>query len=642
MRRELLTYQDPKSPVSEVFRTLRTNIQFMNTNRKLKTLLVTSTFPEEGKSWVTANLAVTFAQAGKRVILVDADMRKGRQYNIFGVLPKPGLSNYLSNMDAENNEINDVNITNYIQETDVSNLHVLTAGNVPPNPSELLVSHRMRNLLQDLKNMCDLVIIDGTPCDLVTDALILSRIVDSTIVVAAQKQTKKDALVRVVKNIQNVGGRIAGVVLNKVDISTRKYNQAYYYGSIGGSNLPAKTKRNKKDIEKMDGFVTKLFRNSSKDIEFEVPSYEAVENKEIEVKDETDYSENVDTKIEESLPKEEEKINYEYNSSESVSTGNSETINEVAQEYNIEQPKQEYEPYNAEQVQHNYEQYNKEPIQPSYETYNVEQVQQNYEQNNKEPIQPNYETYNVEQVQKNYEQNNKELIQPSYETYNVEQVQKNYEQYNKEPIQQNYEPYNAEQVQHNYEQYNKEPIQPNYGTYNAEKVQHNYEQYNKEPIQQSYGTYNVEQVQQNYEPYNNNKTRHNYELYNMEEQQENYDIVPNIKEQLENSNYDRIEQQEKEEYRKIKEQINNNNKNFRKNKKKNKNKKHYNEYRHNNYNNESTQVNNNKSYKEIEARVQGEGKISEVKIEQSMDEKTKEILRQVNAYIEAEKNKQGE
>lgn len=247
MRRELLTYQDPKSPVSEVFRTLRTNIQFMNTDKKLRTILVTSTFPGEGKSWVTSNLAVTFAQAGKRVILIDADMRKGRQYKILDVVPKPGLSNYLSNMDANNMETTeDVHIESYIQSTDVENLHVIVAGNVPPNPSELLVSSRMRHLLKDLKEMYDIVIIDGTPCDLVTDSIILSRFVDSTIIVTAQKETKKDSLVRVVKNIQNVGGKIAGVVVNKVDVSARKYNESYYYGSISGGNVKRRSKHEKK------------------------------------------------------------------------------------------------------------------------------------------------------------------------------------------------------------------------------------------------------------------------------------------------------------------------------------------------------------------------------------------------------------
>mgnify|MGYP000189509304 CR=1 FL=1 len=121
MRKEVITHQDPKSPISEIFKTLRTNIQFMNANKKMKTILVTSTFPGEGKSWVSSNLAVTFAQAGKRVVLIDADMRKGRQYTIFGVSPRPGLSNYLSGI-IDNEEASD-DLTNYIQETEIDNLN---------------------------------------------------------------------------------------------------------------------------------------------------------------------------------------------------------------------------------------------------------------------------------------------------------------------------------------------------------------------------------------------------------------------------------------------------------------------------------------------------------------------------------------
>ena len=229
MRKELIAQKDPKSHISEVFRTLRTNIQFMNTNKKLKTLLVTSTFPGEGKSWVASNLAVTFAQAGKRVILIDADMRKGRQYAIFGVSPRPGLSNYLSGIDEDNED--DADIANYIQKTEVENLLLISAGNIPPNPSELLVSPRTVKLLDELKEVCDIIIIDGTPSDLVTDSVILSRIVDSTVIVTAYKETKKDALERVIKNIQNVGGHLAGVVFNKLPVSAKKYTEAYYYAS---------------------------------------------------------------------------------------------------------------------------------------------------------------------------------------------------------------------------------------------------------------------------------------------------------------------------------------------------------------------------------------------------------------------------
>ena len=248
MKKELIAHKDPKSPVSEVFRTLRTNIQFMSSSSRLNTLLVTSTFPGEGKSWVTSNLAVTFAQTGKRIILIDADMRKGRQFNIFGVSPRPGLSNYLSNIDADNMETTDTDVEDYIQTTDVENLHVISSGNVPPNPSELLVSSRMVDLLKELKTMYDLIIIDGTPCDLVTDSVILSRIVDATIIVTAHKETKKDNLQRIVKNIQNVGGKIAGIVVNKIPVAAKKYSESYYYGSIASSENRNSTK--KKDRER--------------------------------------------------------------------------------------------------------------------------------------------------------------------------------------------------------------------------------------------------------------------------------------------------------------------------------------------------------------------------------------------------------
>ena len=247
--KELIVQKDPKSPVSEVFRTLRTNIQFMNANKKLKTLLITSTFPGEGKSWVASNLAVTFAQAGNKVILIDADMRKGRQYKIFDALPRPGLSNYLSGMDLEEEE--DPDISKYLQRTEVNNLLIMTAGNIPPNPSELLVSDQMNKLLKDLKSVCDIVVIDGTPCELVTDSVILSRIVDSTVIVTAHKETKKDNLEKIVRNIKNVGGNLAGVVINKMPVSIKKYNENYYYASTTASTIDSEFKKREKETKEI-------------------------------------------------------------------------------------------------------------------------------------------------------------------------------------------------------------------------------------------------------------------------------------------------------------------------------------------------------------------------------------------------------
>lgn len=263
MRKEVIAEHDPKSPISEIFRTLRTNIQFMNTKGKLKTILVTSTLPGEGKSWVSSNLAVTFAQAGKKVVIIDADMRKGRQYTIFGVSPRPGLSNYLSGV-LDGEEINE-DLSNYIQETEVENLYVISAGNIPPNPSELLIAPQMVSLLDQLKEMCDIIIIDGTPSQLVTDSLILTRLVDSTIIVTAQKHTKKEDLKRVITNIQNVGGKIAGVVVNKVTMSAKKYEQSYYYGSTSMRNTktPSRSTQARRNNAQMYNRTSNLLKNNT-------------------------------------------------------------------------------------------------------------------------------------------------------------------------------------------------------------------------------------------------------------------------------------------------------------------------------------------------------------------------------------------
>ena len=298
--KELIVQKDPKSPVSEVFRTLRTNIQFMNANKKLKTLLITSTFPGEGKSWVASNLAVTFAQAGNKVILIDADMRKGRQYKIFDALPRPGLSNYLSGMDLEEGE--DPDISKYLQRTEVNNLLIMTAGNIPPNPSELLVSDQMNKLLKDLKSVCDIVVIDGTPCELVTDSVILSRIVDSTVIVTAHKETKKDNLEKIVRNIKNVGGNLAGVVINKMPVSIKKYNENYYYASTTASTIHPEFKKREKETKEI---VNEDKKNNLGDLTDEIKkqseNFEKIIKKDSyknNNKEDSEYEEKLDKKVE--------------------------------------------------------------------------------------------------------------------------------------------------------------------------------------------------------------------------------------------------------------------------------------------------------------------------------------------------------
>ena len=144
MRNELIVENDPKSPISEIFRTLRTNIQFMSSKDKNKTVLITSTSQGEGKSWITANLAVVFANSGKKVLLIDSDMRLARQYKIFGISPIPGISNLLSGLIEDEKEA--------IQKIDgIDNLFIIPAGDIPPNPSELLILPQI-NIIFDNNN----------------------------------------------------------------------------------------------------------------------------------------------------------------------------------------------------------------------------------------------------------------------------------------------------------------------------------------------------------------------------------------------------------------------------------------------------------------------------------------------------------
>ncbi len=240
MRRELITQRTPKSPIAEVFRTLRTNIQFMNSKKSMQTLLVTSTMPGEGKSWITANLAITFAQAGKKVLIIDADMRKGRQHKIFNIENRMGLSNFLSGID-ETGKHENLDILKYVRATEVQNLFLVPAGNIPPNPSELLASETTVDMIDKLKDVFDFIIFDGTPSLLVTDALIVARLVDSTVIVTSHNDTKKENLEKVKKDIEDVGGKIAGIILNKVPINAKKYMETYYYSS---TNVPATVKKN--------------------------------------------------------------------------------------------------------------------------------------------------------------------------------------------------------------------------------------------------------------------------------------------------------------------------------------------------------------------------------------------------------------
>lgn len=218
---ELIVEEKPNALVSESIRTLRTNLQFASVDKEIKTLLITSTLPGEGKSYVSANLAISFAQAGKRVLLIDCDLRKGRQHKVFGIQNKKGLSNLL---------IGDFGkVKDYIHKTKIKGLSVITRGACPPNPSELLNSKKNNVFVKKVSAWYDIVIFDGAPCDGLSDSLIMSSFVDGVAIISFENYTPKTELINTKKAIENVGGNILGTVINNVNNKSSSYGRYYYY-----------------------------------------------------------------------------------------------------------------------------------------------------------------------------------------------------------------------------------------------------------------------------------------------------------------------------------------------------------------------------------------------------------------------------
>ena len=216
----LVTQNDPKNPAAEAYRVIRTGIQFAQAGKELQTIALTSCTPNEGKSTTIANLAVVLTQAGKSVLLIDCDMRNPTVHKNFNLSNKVGLSSCISMGTA---------LADAVQATGIEGLDALTGGVIPPNPSELLGSEQMKNLLQRAKEQYDYVLIDTPPVMPVTDALIVSRFVDGMILVIASAEVKVE-MARDVKNqLVNAGANILGVVLNKVRSEHHGYGYGYYY-----------------------------------------------------------------------------------------------------------------------------------------------------------------------------------------------------------------------------------------------------------------------------------------------------------------------------------------------------------------------------------------------------------------------------
>lgn len=215
----LITIADKSSPIAEQYRTIRTNIQFASADRKIQTIVVTSSGPSEGKSTTAANIAVVFANSGQRVLLVDADMRKPTIHKTFGLTNEVGLSKVLSS----NNSVLEMS-----RPSMVDNLSILTSGPKPPNPSELLGSTRMNQVIEEARHLYDVIIFDMPPVVTVTDAQIMASKADGTLLVVRENVTRKDALTKAKDLLEMVQAKVLGVVYNGAQ---NLKDQGYYYYS---------------------------------------------------------------------------------------------------------------------------------------------------------------------------------------------------------------------------------------------------------------------------------------------------------------------------------------------------------------------------------------------------------------------------
>ena len=217
----IISYNDPKSVISEQYREIRTNIEYSNVDQNTKTILVTSSDKNEGKTTTVSNLAVSFANLNKKVLLIDCDLRNASIHKMFKINNIYGLTDILAKDRA---------VDKCIQKTELENLYVLTAGAIPPNPAEILSSEKMKNLIEDLKNIYDYIFIDTPPIGLVTDAGVLSSFIDGVVLVVKSESVEKKYLEETKKKLDAVDARILGAILNSYKSEQKDYNYYSYYG----------------------------------------------------------------------------------------------------------------------------------------------------------------------------------------------------------------------------------------------------------------------------------------------------------------------------------------------------------------------------------------------------------------------------
>ena len=221
---ELLVNHNPKSSFSESIKPVRTNLQFSLVNSNVKVILLTSPEPGDGKSFVSANLAAAFAQENKKVLLIDSDLRKGRQHRIFNI--KNDRSKGYSNLILSSKDEHTIN--SFIEHTEIENLDLLPTGAMPPNSSELLASINNKELITKLRKMYDIIILDCAPVLGLNDTLVMTKLSDVNVVVVTKRKTKIELLDQVKKSFEKVNSKINGVILNRV-----KQEDNSYYGYYG-------------------------------------------------------------------------------------------------------------------------------------------------------------------------------------------------------------------------------------------------------------------------------------------------------------------------------------------------------------------------------------------------------------------------
>jgi capsular exopolysaccharide synthesis family protein len=217
---ELVVHDRPLSGVAEAARSIRTNLLFMNPDRPYRKLLVSSAGPSEGKTTVACSIAIALAQGGQRVCIVDCDLRRPRLHRIFDRAGDAGLTNLL---------VGDAQLDDITKPTQIDNLWSIPSGPIPPNPADVLNSERFRSFLSSLGDRFDRIVIDSPPLVAVTDAAILSTLVDGTVFVVRAFRTNRNLSAHGLRSIRDVDGRIVGAVLNAVNLDKHEYAHYYHY-----------------------------------------------------------------------------------------------------------------------------------------------------------------------------------------------------------------------------------------------------------------------------------------------------------------------------------------------------------------------------------------------------------------------------